>query len=115
MQTFSGILRYINQYKQLQIEIDEKTFNTLNKLDNHGDKSLAWIKNEDQEDDPDSPQTWNTRVKLVKYLTTDDELMRIENWENKKIKLKIQVKHYKSEDYGTGTNLVARKVWRVDA
>jgi hypothetical protein len=109
MKIFTGTLRFINQFKQLSIEIDEKTYETLSKLENHGEKSLAWRKNNDN--DPDAEDTWHTKVSLVKYLKVDAELIKIEEMENKKVTMKVQIKHYESDEWGQGTTMQCRKIW----
>jgi len=99
--TIEGTLKFITQFKQLKLDIDDDTFDALAKFENRGKRDLVWEKDDIKK----------TRVNLIKYMHTDQELMRLELYEDKKIKVKVQLKHYDSDKYGVGTNLLARKVW----
>jgi len=113
LKTITGILRFISQYKQLSLEVTEDEFKNISAFENHSEKKLAWLKN--TEHDPDAKSSYHTKVNLIKYLKDDESLMKIEDMLNKKVKCKVQIRHYDSPEYGEGTTLVARRVWAVKA
>ena len=87
LKTLVGVLRYINQYKQLIIEIDDTTYETILNFENRKTIPLAWKKKDDNDEETEEKRT---KVRLTKYIKVDAEIMRIEELIDRKVVMKIQ-------------------------
>ena len=92
MITVTGELKYISQYKQIFLEIDEAQRLKIDKVEN----KKCYI----HTDDESGEATTRVKLSLSKYLKIDSAMMVLEDLVGSVVICEVQLKRYESDEMG---------------